>query len=177
MINLLPPHQKQELEFDRTFVIVNLLGMTSAFVLLSFVLALWTVGAYFEGFARIKTIEAQGSAARLEMMGAKDLEAKMSEYSKLCKNLNLFYSQQSRIADRVALLAGALPPSIKLSGMNMTDKTISISGVSPDRDTLVKMQSNLEAIPEFKRVNMPPSDWVAQENISFNTVIDYDSAK
>lgn len=177
MINLLPASQKEELRTDRAFAVVNLLGMVAVFVLISFSLVIMAVGVYFDGQLRVITIEAEGSAKQLAMMNASEIEKTMSGYDARCKELNNFYSRKVSPADVALLLVGALPQGVNLTRLSIVDKLININGISDNRANLVRTRDNLEKIPVFKDVNIPPSDWVGQENISFSATIKYDSGK
>jgi len=177
MINFLPFSQKRELVNDRNFAIVNVLGMTAALILLTFALALFATGVYFDGLLRSTTVEAQGSAKQLEMMQVKDEESQIANYRSLCKNMNDFYSAQSGITNIIERLTSALPSQIALGNLDISGKDVSISGISPDRSILESMQENIEKTPYFKKFSLPASDWIVQENISFNATMEYENVK
>jgi len=177
MINLLSVNQKKELKTDRTLAVVNLLGMVTAFVLISFVLAILAAGAFFDGKLRIKAIEAAGVESQLTMMDASQVEKSMSKDNTLCLDVNNFYSRRISAADAALLLANALPQGIVLDQLSINGGSINIGGVSENRPDLVKMQNELEKTSYFKNVNIPPSDWVEQEKLPFNATIVYDYGK
>jgi len=122
-------------------------------------------------------IEADGSAKLLEIIGGAAQESEMARYSLLCKNISNFYLQQNSTADIIAHLAFALPQNIILTDIIINGNKININGVSPNRIDLAQAQNSLQNSAYFKNVYVPPSNWIAQENISFNATMNYDPGK
>lgn len=176
MINLLPPKEKEELKLYRIFTIVNTLGVISFTILAALILSLTIAGFFADGRLKSKEIEAEGSLRQLEMAGTKQAEEQMNKYNALCRNLNNFYTKQVNIADKIATIANSLPEGIILTQMAINnDGTVSITGLSKDRETLAKMQTNLENLPDIASIIIPPSAWVGENNSHFDVIIKYNA--
>jgi len=113
MINLLSVNQKKNLKPTGRWRL-SISWMVTAFVLISFVLAILAAGAFFDGKLRIKAIEAAGVESQLTMMDASQVEKSMSKDNTLCLDVNNFYSRRISAADAALLLANALPRELYL---------------------------------------------------------------
>jgi len=97
----------------------------------------------------------------------------MNSYNNLCRVLNNFYSKQNSAAAKITTIANSLPEGITLTQMALNDNTISIGGLSKNREALTKMQSNLENLSDIDSVIIPPSAWVEENNSKFDAIIKY----
>ncbi len=173
MINLLPPKQKEELKLRRVLVIINTLGMIIFAVLVVFLLCLTIAKFFADGLVKSKEIENEGVQRQLEIMEVAQIEKQMNSYNNLCRVLNNFYSKQNSAAAKITTIANSLPEGITLTQMALNDNTISIGGLSKNREALTKMQSNLENLSDIDSVIIPPSAWVEENNSKFDAIIKY----
>jgi Tfp pilus assembly protein PilN len=175
MINLLPKIQFEELEKEKRVKIVLILGIISFSVLLAFSLILFSIKIISENKLEVQNIIFQQRGRELEIEKIKDKEKEIKKYNLLFSNLLDFYQNQKDIVEILEKIASLLPENSYLKSFKfklLTEKDfigeVSLTGFSPDRESLIKIKENIENEKSFSDLNFPVSNWASQYNIDFS---------
>ena len=189
MINLLPPKEKQRIDFEKKRKIAGIFWIFAIFYLISLICAL-----YFVKTVIAKEIGGQG--AKLEKLR---LEYESSEAGAISKEIAGFNAAISRLdtfqknkfyfSEVIAKTISILPPKaslIEVSAVNSEnggpgEMRVYIKGVAPSRESLFNFKKDLESAGFAKEIYFPPSNWVkatdADFSVSFKIVQDNGAEK
>lgn len=166
MINLLPPSYKEELEQEKSFRLLVVLGISFFIFLICFMLMLFALRIYLKD-----QIE---SEKLLSFLSAKELQSQVHAGQNLLNANNdftaLFELYQKRlsfslIADHIA---NDLPQDIFLENLDISSSGVVLSGFAPKRDTLFAFKEKLGQDSLFQNINFPLSNLVNAQNINFS---------
>lgn len=173
MINLLPQQWQKNLETEKNFKTVTILGIVVLSALAAFVLMLALVRIFY-------SIEFDAGQA---VLAEKDQEVKIFNVEPTEKAINFndrlilkisdFYKNKIKITDVFAQISGSLPAGVSLTDFEYSPEKIDLSGTAPDRDSLVAFRDNLEKNPNLKNIVFPPENWLTAKDINFNISLEY----
>jgi len=174
MINLLPQREREILTQEENWKLILILGIIFLTFLISLALILFSIQVYISG-----QIEAQKilfSQKEVESSKVQDFQEKIKLTNLSFSKLNSFYQGVFNGSEILEKTSGALPPGTYLTNFTLSTITgeeeypaqISLSGFSPNRETLLEFKKNLESQELFKEVYFPPSNWVEPINIDFS---------
>jgi Tfp pilus assembly protein PilN len=175
MINLLPKIQFEELEREKRMKMVLIFGIVSLASLLALNLILFSVKILSQGKLESQSIIFQEKEKELGMERIKEKEKEIKNYNLLFSNLLDFYQKQRNVVEILEKINSLLPENsylksfkFKLSSEKGFFGDVSLTGFSPDRESLVKIKRNFEKEDIFSDVFIPSSSWVPDYNVEFS---------
>ena len=107
---------------------------------------------------------------------AGDLAEEINRINNNLVQLNSFYRNQPRFYEVFNQISKVLPDQIYLTNASVVLKAeeeneilnCSLTGYSPNRETLFSLKKNLEDNGVFKEIDFPPSNWVKAKDINFS---------
>lgn len=179
MINLLPLEYKKELLKEKQFKIVVILIMVLTSFLISLILILFSIEIYTASQLAAEKNFLEYSQKEMEFFKIEELENKVVLTNRKISELNNFYTQQTSMIEVLEKISQVLPGKIYLTGiaLNSSDEkdykfSLVINGFSPDRQSLLDLEKNLENNKNFFKVfTFPPSTWTKSEDIEFSLIL------
>jgi len=173
-INLLPQKEKELLLKEEKFKIILILGISLIAALISFSLILLSIKIYLLGEIEIQKILLLQKET--ESLPVKEIEGKISSHNLILSQLRSFYQNNFSLSETLEDIFQTLPQEIYLTNLNVSLTTlkgerlleVSLSGFSPDRETLLEFKKNLESRESFRDIYFPPSSWIKAQNINFS---------
>ena len=174
MINLLPPHQKEEILEQQRLRLALILGIVFLSFFVSLFLILFLVRNYISSDLETQRINTE--ERRKEIALNKDLEKEITETNILLSDLTSFYEKNldsTKVLEKINVI---LPSETYLRsyslGFSKKEKeeiiSVSLSGYCQNRDTLVKFKESLEAEEAFTEVNFSTESWVKPTEFKVN---------
>lgn len=172
MINLLPTIQKEELLEEEFFKLILIFGIIFVAFLVTFALILFSIQSILTGRLESQKIFFTQREKELNISQIENLEKEIRDYNLIFSGFNSFYKNQIDLTEPIEKIARLLPKTVYLTNFSFTPEEkylgkISISGFSPDRDTLIEFKNSLETEKNFANIDFPPVDWVSPININF----------
>jgi len=171
MINLLPPQQKEELKKEEQYKIVLILGMIIFICLIYFSLILHSINIFLSGEAESQTIVYSQREKELKNPQIQALQANLADFNQKVFQLDSFYQNQVVLTEMLEKISATIPPEISLLSFSLSleEKTVKciLSGLSPDREILVKFKDILEKEEIFTEIYFPPTCWIQPKDINF----------
>jgi len=170
MINLLPPEQKEEILLDKKRKLVLILGILSLLFLFSFILILLLIKIYLANEIQNQTPLLNLEKEEQEETNIKEIENKIKTSNQRISQVANFYQKQVFLSEILDRIQKTIPPGIYLTNFSFSkdNSQVTISGFSPDRETLFRFKKNLEE--NFKEVKIPTANWVESVNINFSGI-------
>lgn len=170
MINLLPIQQKEELILEEKFKLVLILGIIILVSIISLVLILFSIKISILGALEIQKIYLEQKEKELKIAKIQELEEKIKDLNFTLSNLNSFYQSQIDLTEILEKISKILPENTYLTSLNFNSSLsqFSLSGFSPDRETLLQFKGNLEREEKFEQIYFPPTVWVTPTDINFS---------
>jgi len=174
MINLLPIKQKQKLLEEDFFRLILILGTLFLCFLICLSLILFLIKNYILWDLEAEKILFLEKERTLSLN--KELEKEIKEANTFLSELDSFYQETTSITQLLETIDTTLTSGIYLTSFDFAlpktkskDKPrVSISGFSPDRETLLIFQKNLKQEQSFSEVYFSPESWVEPENPDFD---------
>lgn len=174
MINLLPEEQKQKLLEEERSRLTLILGTLFVCFLICLSLILFLIKNYTLWDLEAEKILLSQKEKTLSLN--QDLEKEIKQSNAFLSELDSFYEQVVGVTQVLEIADGTLPAKIYLTSFDFilprtkgTNKPrISISGFSPDRNTLLNFQKNLKNEQSFSDIYVSPESWIEQENLDFD---------
>jgi len=170
MINLLPPAEKENLESDKikkAVIIFWIILLFAAFCLFSI---LFSIKTYLKSQAR----QDPEAFNREQIARIEEFKASSNFANQSIENLNKFYKGKIYFSDILAKVFSMLPEQVYLDEISAelgeNKISVSVSGYSPDRPTLLLLKENLEKDSSFGEIYFSPSNWIKPQNINFSVV-------
>ncbi len=172
MINLLPPQEQEELLVLKNKKLVIILGTVIVTSLIGFTLVLLSLKFYVLENIRyhqsiISTLNNNAEAPNLS-----SLKTTIQKYNTLFTSVEAFYKNEMYVSDAlVSVLQISRPKGLYFTGL-FAEKaenavSMSISGISDTRDSLLLFKQNLEDGKRLRNVYFPPDSWIKPTNINF----------
>ncbi|MFH1509806.1 MAG: hypothetical protein ABID67_01490 [Candidatus Nealsonbacteria bacterium] len=175
MINLLPPEAKKDLKERENWKLYLTLSFLVFVFFVSFSLILLSVKIFISGELESQRILLEQGERELESPQRHNLQTNLVNFNNSFLQIDKFYKEQFSSADVLIQLSLIVPEginftnlSISRAGKELNEISFSISGFSPDRDTLLIFKEKLEEEENFKEINFPPSNWVKPIDVNFN---------
>ncbi len=174
MINLLPIKQKQRLLEEEFFRLTLILGTLFLSFLVCLSLILFLIKNYTSWDLEAEKILLQEKEKTISLN--KELEKEIKEANTFLSELDSFYQETTRTTHLLETIDATLASGVYLTSFDFAlpkikdrDKSrISISGFSPDRETLLIFQENLKKEESFSEVYFSPESWVEPKNLDFD---------
>jgi Tfp pilus assembly protein PilN len=182
MINLLPPENKERLLQEEKWRMILILQIIFLSFLICLVLILGLVSIYISGRAKVQKIILAEEEKRFEGSEAQEFQEKIIFFGKELGRVNNFYENQPNLVEQFENISKTLPSGVYLTTLSLTSQKeipaqkekkefrflVTLSGFSPDRETLFQFKKNLEAEENFQEIYLPPVSWAKPTNIQFN---------
>jgi len=174
MINLLPIKQKQRLLEEEFFRLTLILGTLFLCFLICLSLILFLIKNYTLWDLEAEKILFQEKEKTLLLN--KELEKEIKEANIFLSELDSFYQESTKITQLLENTDTTLASGVYLISLDVAlskiksegRSRVSISGFSPDRETLLIFQENLKKELSFSEVYFSPESWVEPENVDFD---------
>ena len=169
MINLLPPSYQREISQEENRKLILILGMLFLIFLISVVLILFSVKFYIQGQLESVKVLVDLEEKTLQTSEIQSLRDGINLANKNLSKLNSFYKKQVDSIGVLEKIFKTLPPEIHLTAFSWQKNTgqVTISGFSPNRETLFNFQKKLEENKEFTEIKFPPQNWIKSADIDF----------
>lgn len=169
MINLLPPEQREELRQEEVFKLVLTLGIVILAFLVSLVLILFSIKTSLLADLNAQEIYLEQKRKELKDSEMQELEARIKEYNLSLSRLETFYEDQSDLVSVLEKISQVFPERTYLTSFKFDSQTsqVSLTGFSPDSETLLKLKENLEKTEGLKGPSFPDDIWLQESNINF----------
>lgn len=179
MINLLSPEYKQELLKEKQFKIVVILIIVTISFLISLALVLFSVEIYTASQLDAEKNFLEYSQREMELFKIEELENKIILTNEEISKLDTFYAQQSSAIEILEKISQVVPQGIYFRNIALNTASeegykfvLAINGFSPDRQSLLDLEKNLENNRDFfKTFNFPSSIWTKSEDIEFSLIL------
>jgi len=175
MINLLPPEARKDLKEEENWKLCLTLSFLVVIFFISFSLILLSVKNFISGEPESQRILLEQGESELENPRRHNLQSSLINFNNSFFQIDEFYKEQFTSAGILTQISSIVPMGIRFtnlsisrSGKKLDETGCSISGFSPDRDTLLILKDNLEKEENFEEINFPPSNWVKPIDINFN---------
>lgn len=169
MINLLPPHYKEELRRTGTLRSLLLFEIVLGLSLVCVLLILFAFQLFLQMRASSLEQEFEQERVVLEQLDRENVQGKAVALNKNARLILSFYEDQIPLSRSLRTLEETLPPQMYVTNMTWQERTsqISLAGYAQDREVLFAFRQNLEREPSFSEVFFPPSNWVEPSDIEF----------
>lgn len=173
MINLLPLKAKEELRKEEDWKLCSVLAFLVMIFLIAFSLVLLSVKNYVKGESEAQGILLEQIERELNNPQRQSLQKNLLSFNKTISAISSFYDNQLDSSGLLADISETVPEKINLSNLSIArndEKQIiscTLSGFSPDRDSLLSFKENLENNERFYEISFPPSNWVKPSDIDF----------
>lgn len=169
MINLLPPQQKEELFQEERFKLVLTLGIIILAFLVSLTLILFSIKTSLSADLEIQKMYFEQREKELKSPGIQELEGKIKNYNLTLSKLETFYQGQLDLTSILEKISKTLPEGTYLTNFNFNPQIsqFSLTGFSPNRETLLQFKENLEKTEGLKEIYFPPANWLEPTDINF----------
>ena len=170
MINLLPQKAKREIVLEERFKIIFILSITFFAFLTSLFLVLFSVYTSVSTELKIQKINFDDLEKKIKNSQIEEMEKNIEKHNLIIKNLASFYKEDIDLVSILEKISKTLPSGIYLDSLNFNRSSLefSLTGFSPDRDTLVHFKENLEKESDLGKVFFPSSNWSIPKDIEFN---------
>lgn len=169
MINLLPPEEKSKLWEEKQLREFLILAVTFLSALVCFGLILFLIKLDLETKLVFQQTILEQRKKEFNSSEAVEVENEVLFLNKLLEEAATFYQEKSYLTDVLEQLSQAIPEEISLNVLSykQSNKQVSLSGIAPDRETLLKLKENLETNPNFEKIYFPSSNWISPKDINF----------
>ncbi len=115
----------------------------------------------------------------MELFKIEELENKIILTNEEISKLDTFYAQQSSAIEILEKISQVVPQGIYFRNIALNTASeegykfvLAINGFSPDRQSLLDLEKNLENNRDFfKTFNFPSSIWTKSEDIEFSLIL------
>ena len=151
------------MQFVRNGIEVFLFFLCSSTIFL--VGSWWVLQSHFNDLASSLSIKASTETERT---------AQIREINTLLADTQSLQETFIAWTPRIQTFVSAIPDGVTLSNLSLSayKKTYLMSGFAVSRESLLVLKERLLARPEVKDVNIPLSQLIERENISFSLTID-----
>lgn len=166
-INLLPPRVKIELDQEKIKKLIIVWGLLILIFFFSLSLILFATKIYISQKVEAEKIFLDSEKKQLKTSKLQELKEKIILANKNLSQLDSFYQEKFSLVDIFEKISKTIPSQIYLTNLSYqeNDSQVSLSGFSPQKETLVEFKSNLEK--EFLDVTFPLQVWTKSTNIDF----------
>lgn len=176
MINLLSPAEKNKIRMEKKKRMIIILWFLFLYFLLSLFLTFSIVRIYLFSKVEPEKIMLSEKEKTLEGEELKEIQEEIKEANKTLNKIKSFYKEKTYYAEILENLANKVPGEIYITNFSFNvikekeGKTInfSLSGYSPDLESLLLFRNNLKDWGFFKEVIFAPSSWINPENFSIS---------
>ncbi len=166
-LNLIPPSRKEEIEKAKNFKLLFRIGASLLAIAIIFWGALWSFHYFLQIDKNLaqKNLEVGNKAIDLEKIEKYD--QKFKEANIKIGKIDQSESNQIYWSNLLLILEEKIPLGIKVSHLATKDYQVLITGEANSREDLVDLKEKLENVEDFQDINLPLSDLVAKNNVSF----------
>jgi len=169
MINLLPYNQKKNLLEQRKVKQVVILGIAVLASLICLILIMLFMKLDLQGSL---VLEKQLFNCDKEDCDSEEIELLEQEANYLKEIFSktiTYYQEKEYLIEKIEDFYQAIPENIILTNISFkkNNREVSLSGYSPDRDSLIKFKQDLENKDNFEKIYFPSSNWMNSQDINF----------
>ena len=165
--NLLPPQIKAELREEEIKKLIMILGILILIFLFLLTFILFSIQRYITNSLNLERDILNSQKQNFEVAEIRDLREKIISVNKTLSQLDYFYQKKVSLSELFNKSSAICPSQIYLTNFSFQNDggQISLSGFSPNRETLFEFKNSLEK--EFTEVNFPPQNWIKATDIDF----------
>jgi len=183
MINLLPPHEKAQLIFEKNKKLIIVSGSVVIISLLSLMLLLSLVKIFILQELETQKVVLQAHESSFQVASGSPVRVAIQKYNTVFLRLNNFYKEEVSFGDVLRVIAKIQKPSgvhiatIALeSGQKQQAVEVKVSGIADTREDLTVFRDTLEALSSLTAgeantitdIYFPPESWVDPVEVAFN---------
>ena len=172
MINLLPPHYKEELQREEQFRLVLILGLLVIAFFICLSLSLLSIRVYILGEIQAQQILVDAQREEGGDSHIKEMQGRNAEIGGVAS----FYKNRTALSHLLERVAAALPEGIYLTSFTYAPMDagakIALAGRALQTEDLLALRTSLERDPSFENFNFPPSNWIRAADIDFSFTFD-----
>ncbi|HNU96273.1 MAG TPA: hypothetical protein PKH95_02605 [Candidatus Magasanikbacteria bacterium] len=164
-LNLLPKIKKREL------IILTRINLIKNFFIHSFyLLTVFFVFLTIFYYNLSQQLDNLNKSRSLVNNSFTEYNREISDLNKSIQNINLAGQNFQQLTPKLLEIIKTAPENIKISSISLTldKKALFLPGIAKDRDALLAYEEILQKISWIKNVDIPKSQLLQKENISFN---------
>ncbi len=172
-INLLPEPKRRELSYERIFYSIAVAAAAGVAILLLSVVVQFGVYLYLNG--KVKSVDAE--IEQLKRVANKtennDVKKKIKIANAQIADFTKLSQQTPQWASVIAAFIKDVPQGIKITQFDAetVKQTITISGYSPTRDSVIDLYNNINTDKEhFKNINYPLQNVTQPTDVRFSFI-------
>ncbi len=172
MINLLSIEGKEKILIEAKLKVTAIIWFLIIFFIFCLVGFLVFINFYIKIQLDGQKIQISETNGVFPNSRALDLENKIILFDSDLNDINLFFQNRIYFSEIFNKISDVLPENIYLTNLTAVKGSIgvkvSISGFSPDRESLLELKNNFDKDSAFfNNVYFPQSDWVKPSDINF----------
>jgi len=169
MTNLLPLEAKENLLKEKKIKEIIILGSVVFLSLVCLSLVLLVVKVSLESRLLFEKAILAHREKEFQSSEIKKLEERAISLNKMLSEIDSFYQRKIHLVDTFEKLSAITPEGILLTSISYQKGTrgISLSGFSPDRETLLKFKEMFEQEKSLTDIYFPASNWINPREIDF----------
>lgn len=183
MINLLPPKEKGNILFERKKRIITLIWIFVLVCLVFFILILFGIRFCVQDQIKSQEANLKRLESKAQEIGVQNIQEEVKSINSLLREINSFYEKRILLEGILEKVSNTLLERMHLTNLSVSfiveekEKRIlkiSLSGFSPNRETLFEFRKKLEEETLFKDVYFPPANWIKPNDIDFFVTFNID---
>lgn len=176
MINLLPPKEKEELLLEKDKNLAMVLGIMALVCLICLALVLFFLKFYVIEETRQQKAVLENFREKYKSLDFLSLGSVVKKYNADLAEISDFYKKEKRFGDALKVVFDTgRPDGLRIENIFMeknkeSDKVnAAISGISDNRENLLRFKNNMENNQGVENVYFPPDNWIKEANINFHS--------
>ena len=169
MINLLPNQEKKKFLEERIVkqVIILEIVVFSALICLGLILFFIKLDLQGDLVFQKEILECRNKDC--QSSGIIEFEKETTHLSKIFEEITSHYQKKEYLIEDIEMLSETIPENIVLINVFFKENSreFSLSGFSPDRESLLQFKDNLEKMEDFEKIYFPSSNWINPKDINF----------
>jgi Tfp pilus assembly protein PilN len=174
-LNLIAEEDKQAIKYQRLYFLL----LQAEIILLLLLLLTGSVIFSAEKILAASILQTTRETNKLINSNSADYNIKAKELNEKITTVAQIESKPGSYPRIYRDISALIPANISISLMNINSgaKTIKIYGLSPARQDLLDLETNLKSAPWLTKVNVPFEEKLGKKNINFDISLEFDLAK
>jgi len=173
-LNLLPPYYKQEIKIRKINSQILYISILIFGIIIIFIFLLGLINLFL--FIQSKKIDAKIREINreLNLKKTKEYENKIKEFNKMLGSIDEIERKKVQFSPILEKISHLIPKEIKVNSIYLNNsKEVSINGLSPKRENLLRLKQVLENSEEFTDVKIPLPNLIKPRDIEFTVSFKY----
>lgn len=174
MINLLPKEEKQRIAFERKKNLVIIFWFLVLYFFISLGLVLFLVKIFLNSQIEPQKIHLKEKRREIEKEEIEEIQKRVTKANAGLKKIDSFYKNKIYYTEILEKISEIMPEGVYLNNLSLGKSVVekeevisfSLTGHSPDVDSLVAFRNNLKKEEKFKDLYIPSSSWIKPQSFS-----------